>query len=81
MTVGGEAEIAAIGRGDWERFAGLGRLDLEDVLDRIRRIGAVRPDAISQAAAELRVKWHSPVIDATVDRVARHTTESLRGIG
>jgi len=81
MTVGGESAIAAIGRDDWERFAGLGRLDVEDVLERIRRIGAGLPDAISQAAGELRVKWHSPVIDATVDRVARHTTESLRRVG
>jgi serine/threonine-protein kinase HipA len=75
MKIGGEYRIKYIGRREWERLAVDLGLNQDRVVTRVREIGEVLPDAMSDAAADPFVRaLDSPLpqmlVDALADRVS-----------
>lgn len=64
MGIGGEAELASIGIGNWRLFASSLRLDEDWVVHQLRSMAAELPGAITEVAS-------SPDIDGIADRSMR----------
>jgi serine/threonine-protein kinase HipA len=71
MRIGGEYRLSAITRRSWERLAGDAGVAVELVIDRVRDLASLAPDALAdQAAADGVQRLDSPFPGRLVDAVA-----------
>ncbi len=71
MKLGGEYQLNAHGRRNWQRLANQLSLEPEVVVERVRELAGRAPDALADAAADIDVhRIESPLPDRLVDAVA-----------
>lgn len=77
MSIGGEGAFDKVDLGNWSKFATAANVDLDQIVDDIRRLGEQLPDAFADATAKAREEFQSPILDEALDLVTTNIDISL----